>query len=64
MGIGGMDSDDEDESSLLAELAALEGKSVSPKKAKPKKGSNFETRSMKATISKKPSIFYFLSIRI
>eukprot|EP00111_Clytia_hemisphaerica_P000361 TCONS_00000971-protein len=37
MGLGGMDSDDEDESSLLAELAALEGRPVAPKKAKPKK---------------------------
>jgi len=38
MGLGNGHMDDEDESSLLAELAALEGKPVAAKKAKPKKG--------------------------
>lgn len=39
MGLGiPMDADDEDESSLLAELAALEGKPQPAKKGKPKKG--------------------------
>ena len=39
MGMGvPMEADDEDESSLLAELAALEGKPQPAKKGKPKKG--------------------------
>ena len=42
MGMGApMEADDEDESSLLAELAALEGKPQPAKKGKPKKGNYY-----------------------